>query len=142
MKARKVRGLKRGRPLRRNLGRIVTTRLDEMRELAERAVDPCAETAQHDMRIAAKRLRYALEIAEACFGVAAADGRRVARELQGVLGEIHDCDVMLPKVEGIDSLEASLRARRELLFARFGELWAAQETQRALEALSRACRAA
>ena len=40
-----------------------------------------------------------------------------------MLGEIHDCDVMLAQVEGIGSLEALLRTRRELLFARFRELW-------------------
>ena len=33
---------------------------------------------------------------------------------------------MLPKVEGIESLEALLRTRRELLFARFRELWTAE----------------
>ena len=36
-----------------------------------------------------------------------------------MLGEIHDCDVMLPKVAGIGSLESLLRTRRELLYARF-----------------------
>ena len=51
-----------------------------------------------------------------------------------MLGEIHDCDVMLPKVEGIESLEALLRTRRELLFARFRELWEAEETRSALGA--------
>jgi CHAD domain-containing protein len=135
VKARKVRGLEPGEPLRPNLERIVATRLAELRELAGQAVEPGAKTAQHDMRIAAKRLRYALEIAETCLGVAAADARRVAKELQGVLGDIHDCDVMLPKVHGISSLETLLRTRRELLFARFRELWRAEETQRALEPL-------
>ena len=53
-----------------------------------------------------------------------------------MLGEIHDCDVMLPKVAGIGSLEALLRTRRELLYARFNELWRAEET----EAASPACR--
>ena len=129
MKARKVKGLKPGEPLRRNAARIVAARLDELRELAEQALEPGAETAQHDMRIAAKRLRYVLEITERCFGPEAAEARRAAKELQGVLGDIHDCDVMLPKVEGIESLETLLRTRRELLFARFRELWGAEETR-------------
>jgi CHAD domain-containing protein len=139
VKARKIRGLKADEPLRPNVARILATRLAELLELAEQAVEPGAETAQHDMRIAAKRLRYVLEIGEGCFGVAAADARRVAKELQGVLGDIHDCDVMLPKVEGIGSLEALLRTRRELLFIRFRELWGAEETTRALAALGRVC---
>jgi CHAD domain-containing protein len=138
MKARKVKGLDPKEPLRPNAARIVATRLDELRSFAAEALEPGAETAQHDMRIAAKRLRYVLEIAGACFGPRAEAARRLAKELQGVLGEIHDCDVMLPKVAGIGSLESLLRTRRELLYARFVELWGAEETQEGLTRLSRA----
>jgi CHAD domain-containing protein len=139
VKARKVKGLKPAEPLRPSAARIVATRLDELYALAAEALEPGAETAQHEMRIAAKRLRYVLEIVESCFAPDGERGRRVAKDLQSVLGEIHDCDVMLPKVEGIASLESLLRTRRELLFVRFGELWRAEETQGALEGLSRVC---
>jgi hypothetical protein len=50
------------------------------------------------MRIAAKRLRYVLEVTGFCFGRPADTARRRARDLQDILGEIHDCDVMLPRV--------------------------------------------
>lgn len=123
MKARPVEGLDPEAPLRPNAARIVRTRLDELRSLAEAALDPSAAAAQHDMRIAAKRLRYVLEIVGTCFGREAEAARRAARELQGVLGDIHDCDVMLPRAAGIESLEALLSGRRELLFKRFGALW-------------------
>jgi CHAD domain-containing protein len=135
VKARKVKGLKPDESLRSNAARIVSTRLDELRGLADEALEPGAQTAQHDMRIAAKRLRYVLEIAGACFGPEAQAARRVAKELQSVLGEIHDCDVMLPKLAGIGSLEALLRTRRELLYVRFQELWRAEATRSALEGL-------
>jgi CHAD domain-containing protein len=138
MKARKVKGLDPNEPLRRNGARIVATRLDELRGLAPEALEPGARTAQHDMRIAAKRLRYVLEIMGACFGPRAEAARRVARELQGVLGEIHDCDVMLPRAAGIGSLESLLRTRRELLHARFVELWGSKWTQDGFSRLSRA----
>ena len=138
MKARKVRGLKPGRQLRPNAARIVAARLDELRGLADGALEPGAERAQHDMRIAAKRLRYVLEIVKDCFGPEGESARRVAKELQGVLGEIHDCDVLLSKIAGIGSLEALLRTRRELLHGRFRELWLGQETQETLSRLSRA----
>ena len=138
MKARKVRGLDPGEPLRPNAARIVATRLDELRALAAEALEPGAETAQHDMRIAAKRLRYVLEIAGVCFAPEGDAARRLAKELQGVLGEIHDCDVMLPRVAGIGSLESLLRTRRELLYARFVQLWGAEETQDGFTRLSRA----
>lgn len=137
MKARKVKGLKPDESLRSNAARIVATRLDELRGLATEALVPGAETAQHDMRIAAKRLRYVLDIAEVCLGESAAEGRKAAKELQSVLGEIHDCDGMLSQVEGIASLDALLRTRRELLFARFRELWNLERAT--FEELSRVC---
>lgn len=137
MKARRVRKLDPAKPLRRNAARIVRTRLDELRSFAEDALDPTAATAQHDMRIAAKRLRYVLEIVEDCFGTDAVAARRAAKELQGVLGEIHDCDVMLPLAEGIESLQALLRTRRELLFRRFHDLWQAEASKGTWAALER-----
>jgi CHAD domain-containing protein len=123
MKARKVSGLDPAAPLRANAERIVATRAAELVGLAAEALEPSGETAQHDMRIAAKRLRYVLELTAGCLGAEAAAAREAAKQLQGVLGEIHDCDVMLPRVAGIESVEALLRTRRELLFARFRELW-------------------
>jgi CHAD domain-containing protein len=139
MKARKVKGLKPKASLQRNAALIVATRLDELRGFADEALEPSGETAQHEMRIAAKRLRYVLEITEGCLGPDAKSARGVAKELQGVLGDIHDCDVMRPKVEGIESVEALLRTRRDLLHARFRELWTSDDTQETLNRLSRAC---
>lgn len=138
MKARGVEGLEPEGALRPNAARILGVRLEELRELAADAVEPGAVEAQHDMRIAAKRLRYALEAVGPCFGQAGDDARLAAKELQGVLGDIHDCDVMLPRVAGIGSLEDLLRTRRELLVAHFAELWAGEGTQEALSRLSRA----
>jgi CHAD domain-containing protein len=127
MKARRVEGLDPAAPLRPNAARIVRTRLDELRSFAEEALEPKATVAQHDMRIAAKRLRYVLEIAGSCFDEEAEHARKAAKALQGVLGEIHDCDVMLPRAAGIESLETLLKTRRELLFQRFRELWQGQQ---------------
>ncbi len=123
MKARKVEGLDPSAPLRPNAVCIVATRLSELLALAGPALDPAAAEAQHDLRIAAKRLRYVLEIVGPCFGAEAKSARKTAKELQGVLGEIHDCDVMLPSAAGIDSLCSLLQTRRELLFQRFRQLW-------------------
>lgn len=131
MKPGKIRKLDSEKPLKQNAARIVRVRLDELRSLAEPALDPSAAAAQHDLRIACKRLRYALELVGGCFGEEANAARDSARELQAVLGEIHDCDVMLPRAEGIDSLTAFLRTRRELLFRRFVDLWASESTQAA-----------
>jgi len=99
VKARPVKKLDPSRPLGENAARIIKVRLDEMMDFAPRALDGKTK-AQHDMRIAAKRLRYVLEVTGFCFGRPADTARRRARDLQDILGEIHDCDVMVPRVRG------------------------------------------
>jgi hypothetical protein len=98
MKARGVEKLDPAGPLAENAARIVRVRLDEVRSFAPAAIDDRKVKAQHNMRIAAKRLRYVLEATEFCFGRAGQTARRRARDLQDVLGELHDCDVMLPRI--------------------------------------------
>jgi CHAD domain-containing protein len=137
VKARAVEGLKPKKPLRGNAARIIRVRVDELRSFSEDALDPGAAQAQHEMRIAAKRLRYVLEIVGPCFGPEAKAARRAAKELQGVLGEIHDCDVLLPRAEGVASLAALLRARRELLFHHFHDLWQLEASKGTWAALER-----
>ena len=76
-----------------------SVRLDELCDFVPGALDPAAVEDLHEMRIAAKRLRYVLEAtAEPCFGPYARQASRHAKELQDVLGEIHDCDVQRPRV--------------------------------------------
>jgi hypothetical protein len=99
VKARQVKKLDPARPLAENAARIIRVRLDELRSFAPKALDGKTK-AQHDMRIAAKRLRYVLEVTGFAFGRPADTARRRARDLQDILGEIHDCDVMLPRVRG------------------------------------------
>jgi hypothetical protein len=62
-----------------------------------RAEDPAEVVALHDMRIAAKRLRYILELSAPCFGPYAPKAARQVKEVQDLLGEIHDCDVQGPE---------------------------------------------
>jgi CHAD domain len=99
VKAGKVKGLDPASPLRSNAQLIISTRLGELLSFGDAAVEPRASKVQHDMRIAAKRLRYVLEITEGCFGREAKAARAAAKELQSVLGDIHDCDVMSPRVQ-------------------------------------------
>jgi hypothetical protein len=117
VKAKPVKKLDPSRSLGENAARIVKVRLEEMRAFAPRALDGKTR-AQHDMRIAAKRLRYVLEMTGFCFGRPADTARRRARDLQDILGEIHDCDVMLPRVR--DHLAELQRADAEAVRARAG----------------------
>ncbi len=126
MKAREVAGLAPDAPLRGGAARIVKTRLAELRDLAGEALVPGAGAAQHDLRIAAKRLRYVLEIVGPCIGEEAKAAHGAAKRLQSVLGDLHDCDLMLLKVERIESVASLLRERRNRLFDDFVELWQAE----------------
>jgi hypothetical protein len=98
VRARKVKGLRPDGALAENAVRIARTRLDELYSFAGAARDPDDATALHDMRIAAKRVRYVLELVEPCLGPPARRGAKRAKALQTLLGEIHDCDEMLPLV--------------------------------------------
>jgi hypothetical protein len=99
VKARRVKKLDPRSPLPENAARIVQVRLGELRGFTPAALHEDCMVEQHDMRIAAKRLRYILEGTEFCFGGAGRVARRRAKELQDILGELHDCDEMLPRVE-------------------------------------------
>jgi CHAD domain-containing protein len=99
VKARKVRRLAADGPLHDNMRRIIDTRASEVRSFSPAVLDPRNVEALHDMRIAAKRLRYVLELSAPLFGEAADQGAKRARKLQDLLGEIHDCDVTIPRVE-------------------------------------------
>jgi CHAD domain-containing protein len=116
-------------PLGPNVERIVSVRLDELRGFAEAALAADASEAQHNLRIAAKRLRYVLEIFASCLGGEEKAARDAAKRLQSVLGDLHDCDLMLTKVESIGSVAALLRERRERLFHDFVELWQAEASK-------------
>ncbi|MGH2976547.1 MAG: CHAD domain-containing protein [Solirubrobacterales bacterium] len=137
MKARRVESLDPAGLLRPNAARIVRIRLDELRGLADDALAPSAGRSQHDMRIAAKRLRYVLEMIGPCVGEEARAARRAAKDLQSVLGDLHDCDLMLPKVEHIASLSALLHERRDRLFHQFVERWQAEASKGTWAALER-----
>ena len=118
MKAREVKGLDPAGPLADNVERIARARLDELFAFAPAVLDPRNVRELHDMRIAAKRLRYILEVAaEPCFGPYATTAIRRTKDLQDLLGELHDCDVQLPRVRALqdelraaDALEARARA--------------------------------
>jgi CHAD domain len=94
-KARAITGLDAQAPVGMNARLIAKERLAELYQW-EWAVDD-ADNARglHDMRIAAKRLRYTFEVFEE---VLPADGRAIVGELtqlQDELGELHDSDVMI-----------------------------------------------
>jgi CHAD domain-containing protein len=132
VKARRVKGLDPEAPLAPTAERIVLTRLDELASFVPRALEPGASEVQHDMRIAAKRLRYLLEITEALFGPYAKAARKRVKELQEVLGDVHDCDELLALAvhePGATALIERLGARRARRHAEFVALWGELERE-------------
>jgi CHAD domain-containing protein len=99
VKAKAVQGLDPAGPFHENAARIVRTRLDELYAFDPAVRDARNVTELHDMRIAAKRLRYVLEIVGFAFGPPGKQLQREAAWLQEVLGEVHDCDVLIPLVD-------------------------------------------
>jgi hypothetical protein len=107
VKAATVKELDGSRSVAYNAARILRTRLAELYGFDPAIRDAAAVTALHDMRIAAKRLRYVLEICGHVFGDHGERMHDAARALQEVIGEIHDCDVIAPRIQNlIDALRA------------------------------------
>ena len=125
MKARKVKGLDPDGTLAENAERILAVRLEELHSFSPAVLDPAEAEALHDMRIAAKRLRYVLELAKPALAPEAVKQARTAKKLQDLLGQIHDCDEMLPRVREHEAVgtAAHLAARRETLHAKFRKTW-------------------
>lgn len=92
-RAGRIKGIRPKAPLRTNARLVVIHRLEELLSWRHALTDATAASDLHNMRIAAKRLRYALEIFEVCFpGV-----KRALKELTGVqeaVGDIHDLDLL------------------------------------------------
>lgn len=107
--------------------RILAVRLNELRERQGAIGGPEDSVALHDLRIAAKRLRYSLEMFALCFPPKQAESfaDRV-REMQDTLGRLHDLDVLHALLGAELERMDETRRRRELEVA--GQI--AEETER------------
>jgi CHAD domain-containing protein len=77
---------------------VILDRLKELEKLSDSLYKPFEIESLHDMRIAAKRLRYALELFQECWGQSLQAYAKRAARVQTALGEVHDCDVWLDSV--------------------------------------------
>jgi CHAD domain-containing protein len=82
----------------------VSESLREFCDLSRSLYEPFNIEELHELRIAAKRLRYAIELFTACWGEKMAPFAGEIAEMQSFLGEVHDADVW------IDGLSERLRA--------------------------------
>jgi len=89
---------------------IIDIRLKEFIAASHQIYFPFEIKELHELRILAKRLRYALELFVVCWGDEMTEIAREVAFMQTALGELHDCDVW------IESLGRRLRqmARRNI----------------------------
>jgi CHAD domain-containing protein len=136
VKAHPVPGLDPELPLAVAAREIIAVRSAELFSFVPRALDERNPVALHDMRIAAKRLRYVLELVGFAIGPLAQEAEARARDLQTVIGEVHDQDVLIARLEalpaktsrvGLRALSLRLQSVRDERFARFLDLWATIE---------------
>ncbi len=125
--------------LRSNAPLMLHTRLEELYQFAPYISDPARVEELHNMRIAAKRLRYTLEIFAPCFS--GKDFEKLsasAKSVQEQIGEIHDRDVRGPLLSafltahaaarpeirpGLERLIQSQQSERAALYRKFIAYW-------------------
>jgi CHAD domain-containing protein len=74
---------------------ILAERLKDVEELSDAFYEPLRIKPLHKLRIATKRLRYALELFEQCLGDETLGFAKKIARLQESLGELHDCDAWI-----------------------------------------------
>ncbi len=82
-------------PLQVQARRQCVAGLAELYGFAPCVHDESRDEELHEMRIAAKRLRYSMEIFRSCFGPDIADRIGDVKTIQEKIGQIHDCDVLV-----------------------------------------------
>jgi CHAD domain-containing protein len=126
----------------------ICDRLNELMRYEDCLGDPEDEEHHHAMRIAAKRLRYTMEICQPAYEGRLDESVSMVKGLQTLLGDIHDCDVWVEHLEafltrerertvvyygnarpfralkpGLEYLHQERRSRREELFGQLVEYW-------------------
>ncbi len=113
-KARRVSGIRCDAPSALNARLVIQTRLGEMLAFAPWVDDPANVEEIHNLRIAAKRLRYSLELFRFALPAGANAVINEVKEIQEHVGNLHDADVMIERVLEIINADAQRRSVRLL----------------------------
>lgn len=141
----------------------ISTRLLELLSFERYVFDRTRIAQHHEMRIAAKRLRYTMEIFRELYPDNVKNPITQIKRLQDILGDMHDCDVWLETLPrfmdeeearvvsffghagfmrfirpGILHLADDRRTRREELYIAFTRHWDAMKADGVIEAIRQA----
>lgn len=93
---------------------IVHARFAELQNDSRSLYRPFSIEPLHRMRIAAKRLRYAIELCAECYGKSLAPFAQAVSDMQTSLGELHDCDVWIEELGlRLEALQGERRPTQE-----------------------------
>jgi CHAD domain-containing protein len=96
---------------------VMSDRLKELEKLSADVYKPFEVETLHDMRIAAKRLRYAVELFQSCWGRSMGTYAKRAARMQTALGDLHDCDVWIESFG--DAIDEARKQKQEAQVAAF-----------------------
>ena len=100
---------------------------DEFFERGHRAAKEKASPAElHQFRIASKKFRYSLELFLPLFGPALKPGLEKIKQVQGLLGDINDCETvrnMISEYKGTGSVAAWLKRKQRKRIGEFRTCW-------------------
>jgi CHAD domain-containing protein len=83
----------------------ILERLNQLLELQDCLGRPDDQQSHHAMRIAAKRLRYTMEIVRPIYGGRLDATLEAIKQVQTLLGEVHDCDVWQGQLDRFAKVE-------------------------------------
>lgn len=112
VKAKRVKGIDCNESVVVNARKIIDVRLRELLSFGEHVGDPQKIEEIHNLRIAAKRLRYTLEMFRFAFPKELAELISEVKEIQEHIGDMRDADVMIERVNQILARENGARAER------------------------------
>ena len=133
----------------RETARHIRKHLNELLSYQDSLAELDDSQRHHDMRIAAKRLRYTLEIANPVYAKQLGEAIEAVKQAQQLLGDVHDCDVWQEQLTafadgerrriakkygserpfaliepGLERLKEDRRTQRRELFSQLGDFWA------------------
>ena len=103
---------------------IVNARLKDLRKAGPDIYSPYLIKELHELRILAKRLRYAVDLFAACGGDELTAMAKEIAQLQTSLGELHDCDVWIEDLGArLKKIASRDQSDRETVVLRVGCSW-------------------